>query len=286
VCVYQIITRPLVASDWERFDFYAKRIRCLQTYSLYPGPTLDSSVFRIIEMSRRPLPLLPNLRHLVTFSSEDHPLWNVSPLLGPKLKHFTLVLMGSGEHMFYSISVLASLIVHTPFLECLQVSSQIHQLSVVSGTICSLQHLRMLKLGATSLTSECINHLSTFSNLADLEVMITRDNVMQAASATAWPTSFPALRVLAVFTELWATVDDFFEAYLQASSLERVESRVNEIPTNGNFHQLFTMMRKCCSLGSLTDITLSPCSMKIFFPITSSNPTHSICSSRSRIWKS
>jgi hypothetical protein len=261
ISLYQSITRPLVASDWDRFDFYAKRIKRLDATHYSPGPTLDPSSFRIIELSRRPLPLLPNLRHLDTFASADHPLWNMSPLLGHKLKHFDLVLFGSAKSLLLNISVLASLLVHTPFLEYLQVSNLngIQQFSsVLSGTICSLQHLRVLKLGYTSLTLECINHLSTLSNLADLEIMIARDTVVQAGSATIRATSFPALRVLIIWTELWVTADAFFEAHLQPSSLEMVTFWVDEAPMNKHFHQLFTTMRKCCSLRSLTDITLSP----------------------------
>lgn len=53
-------------------------------------------------------------------------------------------------------------------------------------------------------------------------------------------------------------MDAFFEAYLQPSSLEGVEFQVNEPPTNGYLYQLFTTMRKCCSLGSLPGIMLSP----------------------------
>jgi hypothetical protein len=82
--------------------------------------------------------------------------------------------------------------------------------------------------------------------------------MMQAASASSRGTSFPALQALVILTELWSTADAFFEAYLQPSSLERVEFQVNETPTNAHYHQLFTTMRKCCSLGSLTGIVLSP----------------------------
>jgi len=88
--------------------------------------------------------------------------------------------------------------------------------------------------------------------------MIARDTVVQAGSATIRATSFPALRVLIIWTELWVTADAFFEAYLQPSSLEMVTFLVDEAPMNKHFHQLFTTMRKRCSLRSLTDITLSP----------------------------
>jgi hypothetical protein len=258
VWICQSIIRPLIESDWERFDFYAKRIRRLETRPNRPGPAFDLSVFRAIELSRRPLPLLPNLQRLDTLSSNGHPLWNVAPLLGPKLKHFSLQ-VGTGDGIFERVSVLASLKVHSPFLESLEVSDPTEQLSsVISGTICSLQHLRVLKLGATSLTPECINHLSTLSNLTDLEVVIAENSVIQAPSPSSRATLFPALQALVILTNLWATADAFFEAYLQPSSLERVEFQVNETPTNAHFHRLFTMMRKCCSLGSLTGITLSP----------------------------
>lgn len=259
--MYQSITRALVASDWERFDFYAKPIKRLSTSRYFPGPALDHSAFRIIELSRRPLPLLPNLRYLNTFASADHPLWNMSPLLGHKLKHFSLDLFGSKKSLLLNTSVLASLLVHTPFLEYLQVSnlnSTQQFSSFLSGTLCSLQHLRVLRLGYTSLTSECINHLSTLSNLADLEITITRDTNVQSASATICATSFPALRVLIIRTELWVIADAFIETYLQPSSLEMVTFRVDEAPMNGHFHRLFTTMRRCCSLRSLTDIVLSP----------------------------
>jgi len=261
VWICQSIIRPLIESDWERFDFYAKRIRRLATRPNRPGPAFDFSVFRAIELSRRPLPLLPNLQRLDTLSSNGHPLWNVAPLLGPKLKHFSLQVssFGTEDSIFERVSVLASLQVHSPFLESLEVSDPIKQLSlVISETICSLQYLHVLKLGATSLTPECINHLSTLSNLMDLEVIIAENSVMQAPSPSSRATLFPALQALVILTNLWATADAFFEAYLQPSSLERVEFQVNESPTNGHFHRLFTMMRKCCSLGSLTDITLSP----------------------------
>jgi hypothetical protein len=97
ISLYQSITRPLVESDWERFDFYAKRVRHLKTCSKHPGAILSTHFFRIIQLSRRPLPLLPNLQHLDALSSGDHTLWNVAPLLGPKLKHFSLSLGTGGS---------------------------------------------------------------------------------------------------------------------------------------------------------------------------------------------
>lgn len=233
-------------------------MRHLETFG--SDPALDLGIFFTIELSRRPLPLLPNLRRLDTFCSKAHSLWNVAPLLGPTLEHFSLHSFGGTDfedRRIFEVSILASLKVHSPFLESLEVSGSIQQSSLVLiGTICSLKYLRVLKLGTTSLTSECINHLSTLSNMTDLEVTIAENNVMQAESSCA--TSFPALQVLVIMTDLWMTADTFFEAYLQPSSLKRVEFRVNEHPTNGHFHQLFTMMRKCCSLGSLTGIMLSP----------------------------
>ena len=243
--MYQSITCPLVASDWERFDFYVKRIKCLSTSHHFPGLALDPSAFCIIKLSHCLLPLLPNLQYLDTFTSADHPLWNMSPLLGHKLKHFSLDLFCSKKSLLLNTSILTLLLVHTPFLEYLQVSNlnSIQQLSsFLSGTICSLKHLCVLQLGYTSLTSECINHLSTLSNLVDLEIMITWDTNMQVASATICAISFPALRVLIIWMELWVIVDAFIETYLQLLSLEMVTFWVDEALMNGHFHWLFTTM--------------------------------------------
>ncbi|KAL6306990.1 hypothetical protein BKA93DRAFT_926914 [Sparassis latifolia] len=65
-------TRPLLASDWERFDYYAHRIRALtlSRYEKIPSPwispnvTVGSNVFKALSLFRLSTPPLPNITQL------------------------------------------------------------------------------------------------------------------------------------------------------------------------------------------------------------------------------
>ena len=73
--IIQVSNRPLVASDFGRFDYYAIRMRYLHLDAVQGVLQLHSSMCRAILLSPHQGPLLPNLRHLVclgmvTFGSE------------------------------------------------------------------------------------------------------------------------------------------------------------------------------------------------------------------------
>jgi len=90
----QFITQPLVASNWERFEFYAKWIRLLE---LSPDYSIDKGVLCAFELLihnlGHPYHLLENLQEVVC-NTHGRPLWTVSLFLGPKLLQFTLHIEG------------------------------------------------------------------------------------------------------------------------------------------------------------------------------------------------
>ena len=222
-----------------------------------PDPDLDPSVFRVIELSRRQLPLLQNLRHLAAYELEPHIMWNIPPFLGPKLSSFSLT-SRFGEGTFESMFVLASLKTHSPSLEHLHVSGLDPSPSVVCGTVCSLKHLRSLSLCLSDipLTAECIDHLSSLSNLTELTATITKDGLAHRASAAGREISFASLWILTIRTDSWVVANDFCEVYLRPSSLCILEISVIDVPSSRYIEELFTTLRRRCSVISLKSITL------------------------------
>ena len=219
------------------------------------GPELDPSVFRVIELSRRQLPLLQNLRHLAVYELKPHTWCNITPFLGPKLSSFALTSQ-LGEDTCESM--LVSLNIHAPFLEHLQVLGSAPLSSVGCGAICSLKHLRTLSTSCIPLTAECIDHLSVLSNLTELVITTTKDGLAHGASAAGRETSFASLRVLTISTDTWAVANDFCNVYLRPSSLCTIEVWVGEVPSSRYLDELFMTLRRCCPVSSLKSITLLP----------------------------
>lgn len=218
----------------------------------YRHPELDPSIYHAMELSRAP-PLLNHLRQLGDF---------VAPtlFLGPSLKGFSLSLR-SATPIFESVSILESLKVRTPSLEYLDIVGlggvdSVQLPAVVCETARSLQHLQSLKVHNESLSFEHIHHLS-LCNLVQLEVGITEDMLMHIPSAENRAQSFLTLRVLAIRARRWAIAEAFFEAYLQPSTLEKVEIEISERPSSDDVHRLLIIMHRCCSPSFLNSIAIT-----------------------------
>jgi hypothetical protein len=216
----------------------------------YHHPELDPGIYHAMELSRA-LPLLDHLQQLGTF---------VTPtlFLGPRLKGLSLSL-GCTDTIFENVPILESLKVHTPSLEYLDVGGM--DLAPLSTLICetarSLQHLRVLKVHYKYLSFEHICHLS-LSNLVQLDVGISEDTLMHRPSADNRTQSFLTLHVLTIrTTRQWAIAEAFFEAYLQLSTLEKVEIEICQRPLSDDIHQLLTIMHQCCSPTFLNGIAIT-----------------------------
>ena len=68
--LYHILRRPLVLSDFKRFEFYAKHVKSIRL----TDSRIDAWVFRAFELAirnlHRPHLLLENLHHIVWHTSE------------------------------------------------------------------------------------------------------------------------------------------------------------------------------------------------------------------------
>ncbi|KIM90987.1 hypothetical protein PILCRDRAFT_1215 [Piloderma croceum F 1598] len=248
------ITRPLVASDWERFYFYAKRMTYVTVWlSDLRRPRLDPDVYPTIVLSHRPLPLLDNLRQLHCHGANIR-MWNVTPFLGPKLTRFSMI-FPRGTIAFETTSVLASLPIHTPSLQDLRIYGSTETSLPVCALVCALHDLHTLMLNRIPLTTECISHLSALSNLQKLHATITRDEPTQISSSIR-QASFPSLTELFITVDTLTIATDFFEHFLRSSPLQTVKISIRDAPSSQHIHQCFSAMRRHCSMSAMKNISL------------------------------
>jgi hypothetical protein len=216
-------------------------------------PRLDPDVYPTIVLSRRPLPLLDNLRRLYCDGANNR-MWNVIPFLGPKLASFSII-FPQGTTAFENTSVLASLPIYAPSLRDLCVHGSTEISLPVCALVCALHDLHTLELDPIPLTIECISHLSASSNLQILHATITRDELTQI-SPSIRQSSFPSLTELVITVDALTIATDFFEHFLRSSHLQTVKISIREPPSSQHIHQCFSAMRRHCSTSAMKNISL------------------------------
>ncbi|TFY65450.1 hypothetical protein EVJ58_g1977 [Rhodofomes roseus] len=173
-------TRPTTQLDWERFDFYAHRIRGLdvvtKTNNLKTSlaQALSANLFHWLVSARPSHRLLPNLTSL-EWKAEGDSGYDDSAymLVGPHLVKLTLDLHDpwemSDEH---SSAVLLRYAQRCPDIRDMCFVAPRHGDPIQGGVFALFKMLTTLKL-RSALTHDVLVDLSTLPNLADLEVNLT-----------------------------------------------------------------------------------------------------------------
>ena len=206
-------------------------------------PWLDPSVCTVMT-SRRPLPLLVNLQHLMFDGSEI-----CLPFFGPKLSRLSTFDFNDTSPVNF-IPFIKTLV---PNLEHLSISGFAKSARTICEVVCSLHHLHSLYMFDIPVTSACITHLSTLPNLRQLSATITADSHVQTGSCNR----FPALVGLELSANSWPLLIDFLKAYVQDLPLRDFSCRVDQVPTPEHLDQLFDTLRKYLP-NSVRGIVLSP----------------------------
>ena len=261
----QTFKRPLTASDWARFQLYAK---CMEQLSFDQPPTiwsifgvqeLSPSVFRAIESSldlgHFNRPLLQNLSEL-SFgeNSSGVSLRDVCVFLGPRLKTLRLSTFSSFHSLDnFSIAIKS----RCPAIEHLYISSQgltTWTKSCVVDLICSLSSLRTLSYEGVTTDAQTLKHLSSLPFLRSLNVRLPRPK-RRAQEDFLEP--FLTMRHLDVSVGSITNAGEFLQVTSSSSSLESLSIIFDRIvPTPEQLRAVFTIMQRSSFCDTLIMFTL------------------------------
>ncbi|KIM73521.1 hypothetical protein PILCRDRAFT_15175 [Piloderma croceum F 1598] len=241
--------RGLGASDWQRFDFYAKRVRHLVLCDL---PPLAPSIFRTIESSLRPLPLLPNLIYLVC----NHLAFDIAPFLGSKLSRISITTNSTYIPSVVKFKTLTPLLNNIEFTDCPWPAKKLSP--AIIDLVHSLQTLHCLKLIGTFVTADCLAHLSGLPHLRTLYITLDTSHGHTQPRSLLHDSSFPALRELGLCVDSWTIAIDSFATAQTLRPLQIIEVKVGNVPSQQELTRFLDTILNCCLPSSLRQLVLRP----------------------------
>ncbi|KAH9834024.1 uncharacterized protein C8Q71DRAFT_909059 [Rhodofomes roseus] len=173
-------TRPTTPQDWERFDFYARRVRSLR-HDHPLSRVISEKLFRWLFSSRPTHQLLPKLSVLRwTKDMADTYYDAIAMLYGPRL---SILVIGSGRYGFISSHTISPALLQlhqrAPNIQVLQVlmpdvgfSMPIH-----IEFFTPLQKLTTLRLGATlPVNFDVLAKLSVMPHLREVDIVVVHNS--------------------------------------------------------------------------------------------------------------
>ncbi|KAI0049885.1 hypothetical protein FA95DRAFT_1677212 [Auriscalpium vulgare] len=92
---FLVLLRPLHASDWARFDLYARRVRSFQ-WAFHRG----GQIYDALHRDRTSRSILPNITHLTGTVRKPKEIGSMVPFVGPKLRSLTFIIANLQNYDF------------------------------------------------------------------------------------------------------------------------------------------------------------------------------------------
>jgi hypothetical protein len=220
VSLFKHLSRPLEASDWERFDLYAKRMKYIE---LTDHDRIDVCVFRgfaqAIRNRHHARPLLESLRQ-IRCRPAARTMGSTALFLGPKLTHFTMF-TSDQEVALKALSICSLLKAHCPYLKHLEMVGRYKEmlLLVLSDLVGALHHLRAFIADSIPLPWNCIICLGGLSDLWQFNARIIKRDCLASQTIVLAENTFPALRQLYLNVDLLPVASKFLATFVQCSPI-------------------------------------------------------------------
>ncbi|KII91573.1 hypothetical protein PLICRDRAFT_28183 [Plicaturopsis crispa FD-325 SS-3] len=261
-----VFRRALIPSDWERFNFYAPRIRKLgfpATQERKPEALL-SSVYRSLSIFKSQHPLLPNLRQL-RWSGEDVDSFPYIHLfLSHKLTCFESRLLVLDPERSVDM-LLMGLKRSSPFLQTLNLSGwspsafKADVAIAFSDLVCHLDGLKTLSCGSSLLSDDAVLHLA---NSPELLVLHTSNKASQLYHAITEPIRFlPSLEPFSVLQQISLPAHNLRDVsillqHIHSRSLESLSVAHLEHPDESEIRNCFELLDTDIMQSSLRSIRI------------------------------
>lgn len=265
---HQELTRPLRAEDWERFDYYGRRVRELTL----PGRgqvtpvILDIKLHQALSMSQdilqRSGPLLECLTSIKYdepyryLTDEMSPLY-IQLLAGPVITDVTLSFSSHDAWIEYAtvLDIVRSKCTHIKSLKLSWSPAPPHFSNHLSSLFRGMVTLHDLDCGRIVLSPQVFSHLAKLPSLRKLRCFI-RDNLLSSLSL------FPGHPFQALEEVKWLVVDlssvtNIFRR-LKKIPLRKIHVEVVNPPSSSSSHSFFMMVVTLCGPANVTDIHILP----------------------------
>lgn len=170
--------RPLVLSDWERFNFYVERVRGL---SMNARDASEDGLIRAMSNSRRAGTLLPNMLHFSVAIMHPRDLAKAMLFVGPRMIQFSLDKHHDDDEDFAvgTASCLSQLKYSAPSLEHFDFNvatpwSEPDNKSV-SWLLCAIPPVRVVHCGIKA-THRVFYHLAMMPTLEEVSLDVSDDD--------------------------------------------------------------------------------------------------------------
>ena len=189
---FQCFRRPVLPSDWTRFNVHAARVRkvigCLRLYTSLLGRNVRvvPSVYQALINAAQSLPLIPSITTLTWDNIDDYSFKYVRLFITPTITSLRLCLTGraGGEHDFSLFSLLPSLPRLCPLVSSLKLDADVENmlLDVVQkremaihmpaalSAFQNLVHLQRLDLSLMEMPENALCNLVSINCLRDLRI--------------------------------------------------------------------------------------------------------------------
>lgn len=265
---WQVFTRALVANDWERFDYYAYRVRALRgiipDWSYNP---IAPSVFEALRLSRhilqRSSPLLKRLRGLRW--EGDHSflpsLSNISLFVGPLITMMYLEFIPNIQAGIEASTALKVIRAGCPRLEYLQITHEQNTTPTfradLSDLLRNMTFLRDLQCIGFSLPPEAFGHIASKTPLRALQCSIDEDvNYIRNVVSFLPSEAFQKLKDLAL-TCGGLSDATFLLGALDNLIIQSIEITAYEPPSSLNLHDFFSVVARRFIRAGVTDVSIS-----------------------------
>lgn len=270
-----VFTRQPNKSDWQRFDYYAQKIRRIG-YTSRTRPTdmirAEEAVISSLCAHRPTQPLLPNLRglyHDYRCSLITNAISFVYAILGPQVTQLSLSLCDFRVPLNELLGLLLSVAYLCPQLCFLTLDSlPVKQETTpqftlaVERLVCSLHHLQSITLHTTFLsTSGIIHYLGNLRGLSHCEMIKIPSKMASHQVRDLFATEngrFPKLRYFEFEAENLHQASNVIESLqcpLQHLAMEIEEGKLSTNPFSSLARFMSSFANHCC-ISSLTYLEL------------------------------
>lgn len=263
MCIIKRLTRQLEGSDWDKFDFYARRIKSLQLTRRFGGVHVDIGVFQALNLScevmTRSTLLLRNLRRLTWRPTEGNLLFFVNTIITPHLTtlHLDLIRVAKGDHVavagaFDAIGARCQNIEVLSITGCFTPRLSSH----LSILLRKLRNICVVDLRQSRLDHHAFSYLGSLPHLRKLHISILDQshanevigNAKQHAFRSLWEFTLNVLH-LPLATKLIKT--------FALTPLTKVEIQVLAAPTSSDMQNLFSALVEHCVPSQIVEVILS-----------------------------
>ncbi|GLB34296.1 hypothetical protein LshimejAT787_0111800 [Lyophyllum shimeji] len=244
---------------WERFSFYANRVRHLECTD--QSPEIHHQSYATLSITRPMLHLLPNLTHLTWKKDPARPAASLVPcllFLTPGLRTLSVETGHSSDQgdLFAIDNFFRDVVYRSPRIEHLEFRSDVPFHGVgpsLSNFLIGLRGLKTVLLSDALLTSDVVTALAKCPMLESIRMSDALESAegqeetddLQNYMPVMESGAFPNLKEMEIKAHLWNVVS-FLQSEFPAARLQRLVVRTLSLEDNASIGAFFARVAQAC----------------------------------------